>query len=116
MPTRRALPISCIAGRAVMFAALLWPVALASPSRAQDDEDEPVRIPGLIASYFVQGDDGQDQTAPLFARLEASPALLLKTGEAPDSRLPAEGWRGQWRGVLEILQPGRYRFFAHRTG
>jgi cbb3-type cytochrome oxidase cytochrome c subunit len=83
-----------------------------SPVVADHDEHgEMVRLPGLIATYHPPGGD-----QAVFTRYDATPAFLLSADEAPDPRLPSHGWTVQWRGVLEILRPGTYRFAARRTG
>src|SRR5688572_18672210 len=85
---------------------LIWPGTLMRLHGEEDPEaEEPSRRPGLVARYVVEG-----EMTPRVVRLDASPALLLASGEAPDPRLPARGWRAEWRGVLEVLRPGSYRF------
>lgn len=83
-------------------------------SRAVADENDedawPMRLPGLIAR-FAHPESGVE-----FTRYEAAPALLLSGEESPDPRLPANGWQVIYRGVIESLRPGKYRFDAQLTG
>jgi cbb3-type cytochrome oxidase cytochrome c subunit len=93
---------------AVIVFVLIWPSAVC----ADDDSDYAPLPPGLHARYFASA----AQAAPLLERVDALPALLLSAEEAPDSRLPADGWSVRWQGLLDIQQPGKYRFSAIATG
>lgn len=76
------------------------------------EEDEPqLPHPGIRAEYFVG-----EAKSPAVVRPEALPAIWLSAGEAPDSRLPADGWTARWQGVLDIQQPGKYRLAASASG
>lgn len=95
-----------------MLAALLCNFATAQAADEADaEEEEATRRSGLHASY--QLDEGN---TPVVQRMEAIPAFSLNSNQAPDARLPAHGWRAQWNGVIEVLQPGKYRFAAEATG
>ena len=104
------MPRSALAPR--LIAAVLISFALPYAAHAADeDEDNGRAIPGLIATYFSPGSD-----QPAFTRYDAAPAFLLGPGEAPDPRLPAKGWRVEWKGVLQVLHPGQHQFFANAQG
>jgi cytochrome c2 len=75
-----------------------------------DDDDDSLRKPGIRASYQVPG-----RAQPVL-RSESMLGYALKPGESPDPRLPSQGWRVSWDGVIEILQPGKYRFTARGSG
>src|SRR5262245_26244516 len=77
-----------------------------------------LRQPGIQAEYFAPpppSSKGAAKTA-LVVRQEAAPTLLLRAGETPDSRLPPTGWKVRWTGVIDVLQPGKYRFSAKSSG
>ena len=93
------------------IALFLAAVAVFTAVHAQEDEVERIRLPGLIATYRLVGHE-----QPAFVRMDAAPAFLLAADEAPDPRLPSQGWTAEWRGVLEVLRPGKYRFAARRNG
>lgn len=97
---------------------VVWAFALglalvgASMLRADDEDDDPKRLPGLVGTYSASSPAGEIR----FQRYDDSPALILKGGETPDPRLPAKGWKVEWKGVLEIKSPGKYRFSGEASG
>jgi len=101
--------------RGALFGAILLLSASLAPREISADELEeedalPVRVPGLIAVYT------HPATNLEFTRYEPIPAWNLARGQAPDPRLPPIGWRVRYRGVLEILRPGKYQFAVTATG
>jgi len=78
-------------------------------SRAEDVA-EAVRQPGVLATYEVPG-----RRVPV-RRSEAVLGYALDGGASPDPRIPNQGWKVTWEGVIEILQPGTYRFAARASG
>ena len=92
------------------FLATLLLFPLLAPAAGTDDEDA-IRIPGVLATYEIAR-GGQ----PILRRFEATPALRLNAGEAPDPRLPATGWRALWTGVIDVKSPGQHRFFGRASG
>jgi mono/diheme cytochrome c family protein len=87
-----------------------WVTLSCTLALAQDDEEDRP-LAGLLATYRLAGRD-----EAVLVRYESLPAMLLKSGESPDSRLPAFGWQAEWRGTIEILKPGTYRFSARTSG
>lgn len=108
-------PLSAAVLRRTLWLATIASAALVvgQTALAEDeaDEEDAFRQPGIAARYFAG-----DATEPAFARGEPLPALLLAAGESVDPRLPAGGWRSEWSGVIEVLQPGDYRFFVRQSG
>lgn len=98
----RLLAIGVVVGCVALTAANAW---------AQQEEEEDRPLPGLLATYRVDG-----QEYPVLARYEALPAMLLKAGETPDPRLADSGWTADWQGLIEILRPGQYAFAARASG
>ena len=86
-------------------------VVSAAPAADDEDVDELARQPGLVASYFV----GQEPQ-PRFVTQDGTPAFRLQAGETPDARLPSQGWRVEWKGVLEVRVPGEYSTLGDRGG
>ncbi|MBX3413468.1 MAG: c-type cytochrome [Pirellulales bacterium] len=119
-PTHR-LPAAHLWARSTWFylpflagvLALWWLPTLARAGEDADaaEEGETLRRPGLRATYRVDGND-----VPVVERMEALPAMALNSRQSPDARLPAHGWHAAWSGVLEVLQPGQYRFSAESSG
>jgi cbb3-type cytochrome oxidase cytochrome c subunit len=70
--------------------------------------------PGLVATYSVpRGKPGSAEVT----RLEPTVALSLGKGESPHPRLGGIGGAEfSWRGYVNIVRPGRYRFFATVVG
>jgi cbb3-type cytochrome oxidase cytochrome c subunit len=99
-----------VAGAVAFFAMTFSAAAFGAKNDSADDE-EPAKLAGLVASYSVN-----NGAAPLFRRYESVPTFLLAAGETPDPRLRANGWHGQWDGVIQILHPGKYRFSAIHSG
>jgi mono/diheme cytochrome c family protein len=84
-------------------------VALAAlPAAAQTISRTDLK-PGLV---FTVTDVGQ---APALARIEPTVALNLAPGEAAHPR-SAGGSEFRWRGHLNVLRPGKYRFDATLLG
>lgn len=99
-------------------AAMLLAVGSAVP--AADELTDALRQAGLRADYSLVSPspsaDGSSPSVSRISRWESVPTVALAAGEAPDSRLPASGWKVRWTGVIEILQPGSYRFGARASG
>lgn len=81
-----------------------------APLFAQDEEDDETKRPGLVATYSHKTGD------VAFVRLDGVPAVRLAAGESPDPRLASDEWKVTWRGVLEVLRPGKHRFWIERSG
>ena len=94
----------------VLAAAGLSATATRSQAANDDDDAIPVRLPELIANY------SHPATGVEFTRYEAVPAFQLSAHESPDPRLPTGGWRVTYRGVIEILRPGKYDFDVAASG
>jgi len=92
--------------RSTWFCSLLL-ACCACGAWAQDDDLPPPA--GLIARYETSSHRG-------FERLEALPAMALAEHESPDSRLTPHDWTATWRGLIDIQQPGSYRFAADASG
>ncbi|HEY1598055.1 MAG TPA: hypothetical protein VGG64_00535 [Pirellulales bacterium] len=95
---------------AVAFLMISGATAWSAPADNDDEDVLPTRLPGLVANY-AHADSHVE-----FSRYEAIPACELAIGESPDPRLPATGWRVHYRGVMDILQPGKYQFSATAIG
>ena len=108
----RAFCVVAVIGAVAFFAATFSAAAFGAKNDSADDE-EPAKLPGLVASYSVEAGK-----SPLFRRYEAAPTFLLNNfwGETADPRLPPFGWHVQWDGVIQILHPGKYRFSAIHSG
>jgi cytochrome c2 len=83
-------------------------LSLAPFARAVDPSE---LKPGLVA-YFVAG---QARTDIPVTRLDPVPALGLKPGETPHPRMSGLEF-GSWSGYLNVVRPGKYRFFANARG
>jgi mono/diheme cytochrome c family protein len=79
---------------------------------ADGDEDEDAVQPGLPAHYQAEFNGRKVH----FDRHDALPAFRLANGESPDPRLPPEGWRVSWKGVLAVKSPGKYQFAGRASG
>ena len=66
--------------------------------------------PGLVAGY--PDADGRDGVI----RLEPTVALALGPNESGHPRLPALPGDTDWQGYINIVRPGKYRFFATVAG
>lgn len=96
--------------RAVALAAAMCFFLPANVS-AQDEDEERLPRPGLIAQYR-----NASTGKLLFERLDATANLLLAADESPDSRLAPGAWLARWQALLDVQQPGKYRFSASATG
>ncbi len=101
MPVHR-----CLRSGQIGLAIVICGGALTGVARAEDPR------PGLVAYYH---DAAAPKPAEVF-RLEPTIALNLKAGESPHPRLAAEGGTYEWKGYLNILRPGAYRFSARLRG
>ncbi len=90
---------------------LVVPVLLApgGPAAAAVDVED-VR-PGLVAVYRDAGRKPVEITL-----LEPTIAVALKPGEAAHPRLRADGGTIHWRGYVNVLRAGSYRFSARLRG
>jgi cbb3-type cytochrome oxidase cytochrome c subunit len=91
-------------GLPALVAALAAAPALAQPVTRADLK------PGLA---FTARDAGEKSRS--VSRLEPGVALLLQPGESPHPQL-AGGSDFAWRGYLNVLQPGKYKFAATLLG
>jgi prolyl oligopeptidase len=71
-------------------------LAAAVPATGADD-----LRPGLVATHR--------DAAHEIVRVESTPALALRAGEAPHPRLGSEG-SARWEGLLKVAKTGTYRF------
>jgi mono/diheme cytochrome c family protein len=76
--------------------------------RAADVNVDDLR-PGLVTTH-------QDGSKRQVVRLEPTVALNLKAGEATHPRLAADGGGIVWKGYINILRAGNYRFQANLRG
>lgn len=67
---------------------------------------------GLITHFL----DSEDPGAVALFRLEPTIALAWQTGEAGDPRLSGDSGKVVWRGHINIVRAGLYRFSAHLGG
>jgi mono/diheme cytochrome c family protein len=93
-------------GRAVGAAAML----LLPPGAGRAVEPENLRH-GLIAAFRDAGNPPAE-----VIRLEPSVALALKAGEAAHPALHPDGGLVVWRGYLNVIRSGPYRFLANLRG
>ena len=87
----------------------------ADHARAQllDRNDHALEFqPGLMASYGP----ANASIPPVVARIESNPSFLLQAHQTPHPILKAPLWHGQWRGMLQVLRTGQYRFTAMLIG
>jgi cytochrome c2 len=68
--------------------------------------------PGLVTTYR---DDARPHPTEI-VRLEPTVALALGPGEAAHPRLAAEGGTVEWKGYLNVLRGGAYRFRVRLRG
>lgn len=95
------------------LAIVICGATLMGVARAAEAAVEPEDLrPGLVACYR---DTAAPKPAEVF-RLEPTIALNLKAGESPHPRLGAEGGAYEWKGYLNVLRPGAYRFSARVRG
>jgi cytochrome c551/c552 len=81
--------------------------------RAADPAIEPEDLRrGLVTTYR---DTAKPKPAEV-VRLEPQIALAMKAGEAPHPRLQTEGGSVTWRGHINILRRGTYRFAVRLRG
>jgi mono/diheme cytochrome c family protein len=67
---------------------------------------------GLVTTYR----DGARPHPAEVVQLEPTVALALKAGEAPDPRLRADDGTVVWKGYLNVLRGGAYRFHVRLRG
>ena len=85
------------------------------PARAQllDRNDHASDFkPGLMASYGP----ANAFISPVVSRIESKPSFLLQAHQTPHPVLKTPLWHGQWRGMLQVLRTGQYRFTAMLIG
>lgn len=93
----------------VAFSALLLTIVSVT---GQDDDAEAKRPAGLIATYR---DERTTDTVEV-QRIEPTIAFFLKPGESPHPRIGSAAWQAEWRGQLQVLRAGKYRFSARVAG
>ena len=86
-------------------------VLAAVPCRADDIEPDSLRR-GLVATYR---DNAKPQPAEV-SQIDATIALALQPTEAAHPRLGAGGGTVVWRGYLNVLRGGAYRFTVRLRG
>lgn len=91
------------------IALCLLVLSLAQPARGIEPEE--LRR-GLVATYR----DAAKPTPTEVARLEPQIALALAADEAPHPRLRTDGGGVAWRGYVNILRRGSYRFGVRLRG
>jgi len=72
-----------------------------------EDDDEPIQVPGVLARYTV---DGHSVT-----RRETDIAFVWGRAAA-DQRLNSGPFQAEWAGKLLVKAPGKYRFHAQVQG
>jgi cytochrome c553 len=103
-PLSRALCSTILA----LGLSLLFPSAARAADKEIDVED---LKPGLLATF-------RDNAKPPHetSRLEPTIALHLKAGEGPHPRLAADGGTYVWKGYVNLLRAGDYRFQVRLRG
>lgn len=99
------------AARGLVAAGLMLAAVLLAPAdaaRAQDDEEDELPAPGLIATWTHAGQS--------ISHFEARPALRIEPGQAPHPAVGPGPVEGRWRGRLNVLRPGAYRLRAEVVG
>ena len=81
------------------------PVRASDP--AADEDEEPVRFPGIVGTYTAGGRS--------VSRRDADVAFF-SDAQAPVQQLPAGPLRARWQGKLLVRSPGKYRFYAQLQG
>ncbi|HEY8505751.1 MAG TPA: hypothetical protein VIL46_14295, partial [Gemmataceae bacterium] len=89
-----------------------WGVLTAGTGNAADPVDPEELRPGLIATHS----DLAGLTPNSVTLLEPTIALNLKAGESTHPRLSAAGITIRWKGYLNVLRKGTYRFKARLRG
>lgn len=87
----------------VLFLAILFPAI----AIAQEDDDEPQLLPGLVARYQAAG-------AKCIRRDDA--VQFVWNDRSPDERLPAGNFSAQWQGQLLVMSPGKHNFYVFTSG
>ena len=83
---------------------------LATASRASADEPKVADLHhGLVATY-------RDASKTEIQRLEPTVALALKAGESAHPRLDGKSETVEWKGYLNVLRGGNYRFRVRLIG
>jgi cbb3-type cytochrome oxidase cytochrome c subunit len=82
---------------------------LPNVGRADDEPKVEDLRRGLVATY-------RDAAKTEVQRLEPTVALALKPGEAPHPRLDGKSEKVTWRGYLNVVRGGTYRFRARLRG
>src|SRR5262245_43046835 len=111
-PPRRPLFRSFISFYNLILICIAALLATSVTRAADEDDDEDAVLPGLLAHYEAQ----VSGRAVSFRRHDALPTFRLANGESPDPRLPPQGWRVIWKGVLAIKSPGKYQFAVRASG
>jgi mono/diheme cytochrome c family protein len=99
------MPASRVFAPLALLAGILLPVL---PVHADDPTPGDLRR-GLLAFY-------RDGEAKSVRQLEPTIALALKSGEAPDPRLNGKSETVSWKGYLNIVRGGDYRFSVRLQG
>jgi cytochrome c2 len=86
-----------------------WFIAFGAHSfAAEDEDDEPQLLPGLVARYATDGIE--------CARRDDA-VQFVWNDRSPDERLPpADSFSAGWRGQLLVLAPGKHRFHVYAAG
>lgn len=99
--------------RSWLFLIAVVGLVIASPGQvfandqAVDEDEEPVRFPGIVGTYTAGG--------RTVSRRDADVAFVWGT-TAPVQELPAGPFQAEWQGKLLVRAPGKYRFYAQVQG
>jgi mono/diheme cytochrome c family protein len=89
----------------VLFCTLA--LARSTCSIADDDDEEPQLLPGLVARYASAGVE--------CVRRDDALQFVWKD-RSPDERLPPGDFSARWEGQLLVLSPGEHRFYVYAAG
>lgn len=108
MPVQRRRGPARIGLAFVIYGGIMAGAATAAEPAVEVDDLRP----GLIASFR----DGARPAPVEILRLEPIIALNLRAGESPHPRLAPDAGAYEWKGYLNVLRPGNYRFSAQLRG
>ena len=89
---------------------LTFGVAAAAAAPPPPDEDPDAPKPGLLGSFMPRGTN-----EPAAVRIVTDLAARWGHG-SPDARVPADGFRARYTGILLVQAPGTHRFFGRTDG
>jgi mono/diheme cytochrome c family protein len=88
---------------------ILFPALLVS---GQVDASDTNVSAGLVATYRAASGSNSVEVC----RIEPTIAFYLRPGESPHPRIASGAWQGEWRGHIQVLRAGAYRFSARVVG